>query len=280
MTPKKGPDLLIQALNKVHSFDSNIALVIVGGTWYSVDKVTDYAAYIRTLAERASFPVITTGYVSADLIHQWFWAGDIFVCPSQWQEPLARVHYEAMAAGLPFLTTARGGNPEVVIEQNGLIVERPEDTNEFADKLKILLSDPKLRQIMGQNGRRLAEERFGWERVAHEVLEAWKPRYQNTDIEDVEMKRPDEVKKLWLKDKDLEKKSAKKSAKENKLVEKIAEKSAEKDKLVKKSAKTIEAGSAVVKCTPDMFVPKKANNNSINVTGSSVVKVTRDMICY
>jgi len=177
LTPKKGTDLLIQALNEVHSIDSNIALVIVGGTWYSVDKVTDYVGYVRALAERASFPIITTGYVAADLVHQWFWAGDIFVCPSQWQEPLARVHYEAMAAGLPFLTTARGGNPEVVIDQNGLIVDRPEDPIEFAAKLRVLLSDPKLRQRMGQTGRQLAEERFSWERVAHEVLEEWKPQF-------------------------------------------------------------------------------------------------------
>ena len=176
LTPKKGTDLLIQALNEAYAFNPNIALVIVGGAWYSDDTVTDYVAYVRSLAERTPYPVITTGYVAAELIPQWFWAGDIFVCPSQWQEPLARVHYEAMAAGLPFITTARGGNPEVVIGQNGLIVKEPEDAVDFAAKLKTLLSQPKLRQIMGQNGRLLAEERFSWQRVADEVLEAWKPR--------------------------------------------------------------------------------------------------------
>ncbi len=174
LTPKKGTDLLIHALNEVHSCESNIALVIVGGTWYSVDRVTDYVAYIRSLAEKALFPVITTGYVPADRIHQWFWAGDIFVCPSQWQEPLARVHYEAMAAGLPFITTARGGNPEVVINENGLIVEQPEDPVEFAEKFNQLLNDPELRQRMGLSGRDLAEKRFGWQRVANEVSETWK----------------------------------------------------------------------------------------------------------
>ena len=174
LTPKKGTDLLIQALNELSIKDSNIALVIVGGTWYSVDSVTDYVAYVRALAEKAKYPVITTGYVPSDVIHEWFWAGDIFVCPSQWQEPLARVHYEAMAAGLPFLTTARGGNPEVVIDRNGLLVDRPEDSLEFAEKLNSLITDLNLRRRMGQIGRRLAEERFSWERVAHEVSESWK----------------------------------------------------------------------------------------------------------
>ncbi|WP_425802646.1 CotS family spore coat protein [Desulfitobacterium sp. Sab5] len=177
LTPKKGIDLLVEALKAIHFDPSKIALVIVGGTWYSEDKMTDYVSYVRTLAEKAPFPVITTGYIPSDLIHEWFWAGDIFVCPSKWQEPLARVHYEAMAAGLPFLTTARGGNPEVVIEENGIIVEQPEDPFEFAEKLKILLSDPRLRQKMGQTGRRIAEERFSWERVANEVLDVWKSSF-------------------------------------------------------------------------------------------------------
>ncbi|WP_434509589.1 CotS family spore coat protein [Desulfitobacterium sp. AusDCA] len=197
LTPKKGIDLLVEALKAIHFDPSKIALVIVGGTWYSEDKMTDYVSYVRTLAEKAPFPVITTGYIPSDLIHEWFWAGDIFVCPSKWQEPLARVHYEAMAAGLPFLTTARGGNPEVVIEENGIIVEQPEDPFEFAEKLKILLSDPRLRQKMGQTGRRIAEERFSWERVANEVLDIWKSSFVDKPKGAAsKVEHPDKVKNL------------------------------------------------------------------------------------
>lgn len=191
LTPKKGADLLIQALKEVYSTRTDFALVIVGGTWYSEDTVTDYVAYVRTLAENAPFPVITTGYVPAHLIHEWFWAGDIFVCPSTWQEPLARVHYEAMAASLPFVTTARGGNPEVVIGQNGLIVNNPEDPQEFAKKLKLLITDLKKRQRMGQIGRHLAEERFGWERVAREVLDVWTPSSRHSPAIDDSEVMPD-----------------------------------------------------------------------------------------
>jgi spore coat protein SA len=245
LTPKKGTDLLIQALNKVYSADSNIALVIVGGTWYSVDRVTDYVAYVRALAEKAAFPVITTGYVSADLIHQWFWVGDIFVCPSQWQEPLARVHYEAMAAGLPFLTTARGGNPEVVIEQNGLIVERPEDLNEFAEKLMILLTDPKLREQMGRTGRRLAEERFSWERVAQEVLEVWRPRSAFKANKGYEIS-PKEFDNDLNKVEDLEVATA--------------------------------VGSSVLKITREMIISLWGNNNSPKFSSPSVMKFTRTMV--
>jgi len=50
--------------------------------------------------------------------------GDIFVCASQWNEPLARIHYEAMAAGLPIITTDRGGNAEIFEDNvNGIIIK-------------------------------------------------------------------------------------------------------------------------------------------------------------
>ncbi|MDR7317301.1 glycosyltransferase family 4 protein [Brevibacillus nitrificans] len=173
LTPKKGADILVRAMNELHSQHSNIALVLVGGSWYGVDKISDYVAYVRSLADRSPIPVITTGFVNAEQIHHWFWAGDIFVCPSQWEEPLARVHYEAMAAGLPFVTTKRGGNAEVIIGGNGLLVEEPENPQSFATQLSKLLSSRELQRRMGGVGRQLAEERFTWDRVAREVLDVW-----------------------------------------------------------------------------------------------------------
>ncbi|MGN7470332.1 glycosyltransferase family 4 protein [Brevibacillus sp. SAFN-007a] len=173
LTPKKGADILVRAMNELAAYQSSIALVLVGGAWYSVDKISDYIAYVRALADRSPIPIVTTGYVPAESIHHWFWAGDIFVCPSQWEEPLARVHYEAMAAGLPFVTTKRGGNAEVIIGGNGLLVEEPENPQSFAIQLKQLLSNRDLQRKMGNSGRQLAEQRFTWERVAREVLDVW-----------------------------------------------------------------------------------------------------------
>lgn len=175
LSPKKGADVLVRAMPHVAKRHPDAALVLVGSKWYGEDKVSDYVAYVRALAARAPLPVVTTGYVPADQVHQWFWAGDIFVCASLWEEPLARVHYEAMAAGLPIITTARGGNPEVVAGNgNGLVVDRPEDPAAFAEAINSLLSNSSGRSSMGSTGRSLAEQRFGWDRVAAEILSVWK----------------------------------------------------------------------------------------------------------
>ncbi len=170
---KKGVDILVRAIMELAKKHPNIALVLVGSNWYGQNKVSDYVAYLRSLAKRSSAPIITTGFVKPEEVHQWFWAGDIFVCPSQWQEPLARVHYEALASGLPIVTTNRGGNPEVIRTKNKLIVESPEDPKSFVNKITILLNDPLLSRQMGEEGRRLAEQMFTWARVADEIRGIW-----------------------------------------------------------------------------------------------------------
>ncbi len=171
LSRNKGPHVLVRAMWQLRHPDAT--LVIVGGAGYSDNSVSDYIAYLRALAARSPTPVITTGYIPAQEVYRWFNAADVFVCTSIWNEPLARVHYEAMASGLPFITTARGGNPEVVTGDNGLLVHDPENPLEYANVLNELLSDPGRAQRMGLNGRRMVEQHFTWPRVAQEIQGVW-----------------------------------------------------------------------------------------------------------
>lgn len=174
LSPKKGADVLVRAMEQVHRKHPNAALVLVGSKWYGEDSISDYVAYVRALAARAPVPVVTTGFVAPEEVHRWFAAGDLFVCPSVWAEPLARVHYEAMAAGLPIITTARGGNPEVVEGAgNGVVVADPEEPRAMAEAITDLLNATERAREMGRRARSLAEQRYGWARVAAEILAVW-----------------------------------------------------------------------------------------------------------
>ena len=177
LSPKKGADILVRAMGPIARRYPEASLVLVGSKWYGEDRISDYVAYVRALAARAPLKVHTTGYVPADQVHEWFAAGDVFICASQWEEPLARVHYEAMAAGLPIVTTARGGNPEVVRGLgNGLVVEKPESPEAFAQAILKLLSDSEARVRISRRGRELAEAHFSWDRVASEIRAVWERR--------------------------------------------------------------------------------------------------------
>ncbi len=76
------------------------------------------------------------------------------------RDGLPTVMLEAMATGLPVVTTTVTGNPEIVDHGiSGLLVE-PEETAALADALARLLQDQALRQQMGQAARRKVEQLF------------------------------------------------------------------------------------------------------------------------
>lgn len=171
LSSKKGVHILLKAMKKVMDSDPKVALVIVGSKWYGKNEIDDYIRSLFAYSQTLPGPIIFTGFVPPSEVPQFFNFGDLFICASQWNEPLARVHYEAMAAGLPIITTDRGGNGEVVEGYgNGIIVEKYNDPDCFADCIESLLNDPDKLLDMGRRGRMLAEVTFNWERVAGEIF--------------------------------------------------------------------------------------------------------------
>lgn len=190
LSNNKGADRLIRALPQLSKRFKNLALVIVGSSWFSQNNITDFVAYIKALANRQPIPVVTTGFVHPSEIQNWYAAADLFVCTSVWQEPLARVHYEAMATGLPIVTTARGGNPEVMIPQeNGLIVENPENPANFTEAITEILSNKSLMSKMAQKNRQLAVSLYKWDRVAADILSVWQVRKGNRSTRRYKLRR-------------------------------------------------------------------------------------------
>lgn len=89
----------------------------------------------------------------------------LFVLSSD-EEGLGVVILEAMASGLPVISTRCGGTETAVIEsRNGTLTE-VRNPYALAEKMEKLLSDPALRKRMGEEGRRLAIERFSVQSAA------------------------------------------------------------------------------------------------------------------
>ncbi len=105
-------------------------------------------------------------------------AMDVAVLTSD-SEGLSNVILEAMAASLPVVAYDVGGNAELVNEQRGALVAAGDEAG-FADAvLRILAeSSSSLRQQMGREARRFAEENFGLERVRNHYLELYETLLQ------------------------------------------------------------------------------------------------------
>jgi glycosyltransferase involved in cell wall biosynthesis len=85
------------------------------------------------------------------------------------RDGVPNVVVEAMACGLPVLTTDAGGITEVV--QHGVtgLVAAPHDIGTLAHHLADLVSDATRRHTLGEAGRRLVEERFDVRSAAHQL---------------------------------------------------------------------------------------------------------------
>jgi glycosyltransferase involved in cell wall biosynthesis len=80
---------------------------------------------------------------------------------------------EAMAAGIPVVTSNRCGMPYMVRHgESGYLVD-PESPDEIAARLLALLGDPERRAAMGAAGRAIALERFHPDAVARRTLDVY-----------------------------------------------------------------------------------------------------------
>ena len=98
-----------------------------------------------------------------DLMHSF----DLFALSSLW-EGLPRVLPQAMAAGLPVVSTAADGSAEAVADTVNGYLTPPGDTKAMAVALLRLLDDPALAAKMGQAGQARADE-FGARKMVDDI---------------------------------------------------------------------------------------------------------------
>lgn len=99
-----------------------------------------------------------------------FLEADIFVMPTL-SEGCALVHLEAMACGVPVITTPNCGS--VVRDREEGFIVPIRDAPTLADRMEQLLTDDNLRNQMSQKARERAKE-FSWDKYLERLLEAFK----------------------------------------------------------------------------------------------------------
>lgn len=158
----KGVDDLLRALTHL---DKNVQLLIAGdGPQRTRWKVLTYELGLR---ERVSF----LGNVPDAELPALYQRADVFVLPSTSRaESYGTVLVEAMASGLPCVTTEIGSGNSFVVqnEQTGLTVP-PRKPKLLATALKRLLADSALREELGQAGRARAVAEFSVETMVGRV---------------------------------------------------------------------------------------------------------------
>jgi glycosyltransferase involved in cell wall biosynthesis len=78
---------------------------------------------------------------------------------------------EAQLMKRPVVATNVGGNPEMMKDGvTGFLVEKG-NHKQLIEKIKLLLTDKKLSEQMGNEGRRFIEETYNWEVAAKKFIQ-------------------------------------------------------------------------------------------------------------
>lgn len=98
----------------------------------------------------------------------------ILVLPSRYGEGVPQALIEAAAMAIPIVASDLPGCREVVEDgRNGILV-RPGDIQALAQAVLRLARDPELRRRMGRQGREIAQQRFGVDRIVAEYVDVYK----------------------------------------------------------------------------------------------------------
>jgi len=163
--PKKGTGVLLRAARIVLDECPNARFVICG-EGYSRAELEALAAQLE-IADR----VVFLGFWKDAL--EVYRALDVFVLPSL-SEGFPTVNLEAMAAGLPVVTTDVGGAAEAVHEGTCGFVVPPNDAPALAAAMIRLCTDSALRSTMGAHARKVVKESFGSDVTARRVMDAYR----------------------------------------------------------------------------------------------------------
>ncbi len=150
---EKGQDFLIKSVAKIKNRPS-IRFISNSQDENFKNKVIKLAKNLRV---KISFELLT----SDDSLIEAYNKAKIVVFPSR-LEPLGYVPLEAMSCGTPVVAVAEGGVRETVVHlKTGLLCQR--DTNDFANNIKLLLENNKLRNKLAGNCSSYVQENWSLE---------------------------------------------------------------------------------------------------------------------
>ena len=163
-TPLKG---LAHLLKAVHRMDpvNGTRLIVIG----SPKKNGAIEKLVRQLDLSAR--ITFTGRISDNELVRQYARASVAVVPSEY-EGFGLPVGEAMACGLPVVSTSGGALPEVV--GNAGILVPPADPDALASAIASLLDAPEHAKALGRAGYRRVQREFTWQRAAEKTVAAYR----------------------------------------------------------------------------------------------------------
>lgn len=149
--PRKNINLLLDALATLKQRGQSCSAVLIGGV-----PTDEMVAIIERHQLRGAIELVP--HVTPAELAAWLQTLDVFVLPSH-QEGLCIAALEAMACGVPVVSTRCGGPEEFVIPgQTGSLVDF--DAAAMADAIAAIIGDADLRQTLAAGAREITQSKY------------------------------------------------------------------------------------------------------------------------
>jgi phosphatidyl-myo-inositol alpha-mannosyltransferase len=167
LEPRKGFAHLLDAFPMVQREIPEARLVAVGD--YSEREAADWR---EKAIERGVRDVEFVGRVTDEELPRYYRSATVFCAPSTGFEALGIVLLEAMACGVPVVTTNIEGYRTVVRDESEGVIVPPKDPEALGRGLLALLTDPGRRERLGERGRARAQD-YAWPGIAARLAELY-----------------------------------------------------------------------------------------------------------
>ena len=162
LVPEKSPDKLIRSVSKYMKED-NIEVIMIG------DGAEQYMSHLKAVSNHR---IHILGKVPQEELLSAYYISDLFVFLGLW-EGMPTVILEAMACGLPVLTTPVAGVPDMVIEgENGYFLSIPIDERELANKITHFMKDIDTVK-MGKANMLKVSQNYTWDIIGSKISDVY-----------------------------------------------------------------------------------------------------------
>tara|TARA_A100001234_G_scaffold215782_1_gene220942 strand:+ start:24 stop:749 length:726 start_codon:yes stop_codon:yes gene_type:complete len=158
--PLKGLDYLLEALSDLAKVYPDISLSIIGEQ--KRGGHTERLLKKLNLEKRVNF----FSNLSQEDLRTTYCEAEIAVIPSLY-EGFGFAAIEAMACGVPLISTSGGALPEVV-KDTGIIIP-PKNPKEIYNSIDLLLSSPDIAKELSEKALKRANSKFSWETIAKKL---------------------------------------------------------------------------------------------------------------
>jgi glycosyltransferase involved in cell wall biosynthesis len=172
LTPAKGQHILIDAVERLTQQGRRVRLRLLGSG-------PDEASLRKRVAQnRIVDYVIFEGAMNQDRIRTFYAVADLFCLPS-FAEGLPVVLMEAMAMGIPCVSTQITGIPELIRNGTDGLLVAPSDLDALVEALAKLMDDAALRERFSRNGRKRILQQYDLRRNVKELARHFAERVKS-----------------------------------------------------------------------------------------------------